>query len=286
MPDRDLVGWVHNPGVPEAAALVGSLVESLGLGGVSWTAPATDLNMSAETLARTSAIVTAGGDGTILRVAQVAAPHSVPILGINLGRVGFMTELSVEEAATRIPAYLEGSQRVERRMMLQASVVSGAHGGPPTRLTALNDVVVGRSPTAGVADVAMKVDGQRFTTYRVDAVIVATATGSTGYALAAGGPVLHPEAELILVQPLAPHMSFGTGLVVARGAVIELRVGGADGAELSFDTFKEAALGPGDRVVIEVSPHEALFLRAEGASAFYASLTRRLSPDAPRGRVG
>jgi NAD+ kinase len=276
MSDRDLVGLVHNPRVPATASLVDSLVESLDLWDRSWAASAADLEAGDERLARTSVIITAGGDGTILRAARAAAPHSIPILGINMGRVGFMTELTKGEALGKVPAYLDGGQRTEERMMLQASVISPQNGAPNAGLHALNDVVINRRTEARLLDISVAVDGAPLTTYRADGVIVATATGSTGYALAAGGPILSPEARIMLVQPIAAHMSLKTALVVPGESVVELTVTGDQAAVLNVDGLSAADVGPDDQVVVQCSPHVARFLRASPPSAFYATLMHRL----------
>jgi NAD+ kinase len=276
MPERTLVGFVHNPRVPEAAKLVAYLVKSLDLEGSNWVSSSAELDVSDETLAGTQAIITAGGDGTILRVVRIAAPHSVPILGINLGRVGFMAELTVGEAAEKVPRYLDGSPRVEERMMLQASVTSRPGVQPHLVVQALNDVVVSRGAIVRLLDIETKIDGALLTTYRADGVITATPTGSTGYALSAGGPVLHPEARELLVQPIAAHMSFQTGIVISSDSVIELRIKGEHDAVLSADGFSNTVLSPDDRLTIRRSPHSARFLRKAPPAEFYATLTQGL----------
>ena len=277
MSQRDLVGFVYNPRVPKAARLVSSLVKSLKLQDNSWTSAATQLDIGDETLANTSAIVTAGGDGTILRVVRIAAPHSVPILGINLGRVGFMTELAVGDAEKKVPGYITGSPRVEERMMLQASVTSGPDAPLRMKVHALNDVVVSRGAVPQLLDIGVTIDGASLVTYRADGVISATATGSTGYALSAGGPIMYPEARSILIQPLAAHISLQTGLVVPENSVIELKIGRGQEAVLSVDAFTDTDLGPEDVVLIERSPHVARFLRADPPASFYSRLAQRLS---------
>jgi NAD+ kinase len=245
------------------------------LAGRSWISSAEPIEVDDGTLSRTHTVVTAGGDGTILRAVRVAAPHAVPILGVNLGRVGFMTELAVADAPTRIPDYLDGTHRVEVRMMLQASVV-GSSGKTSIEAHALNDVVVSRGAVPRLLDIDVSVDGVPLTTYRADGVIVSTATGSTGYALAAGGPTLYPEAREILIQPVAAHMGLQTGLIVPEDAVVELTVDSDDDAGLSVDSFTDARLGRGDRVVVKRSPHEARFLRSGTPSDFYGTVTQRL----------
>ena len=276
MTDRNLVGLVHNPLVPEAGDLVRSLAESLKLRGTCWLASAAEIDVDGEALANTGVIITAGGDGTILRVVRVAAPHSVPILGVNLGRVGFMTELSVEQAAEKIPAYLNGTARVEERLMLQASVVSRSGEERRPAVHALNDVVVSRGAVPRLLDLEIMVDGVPLPTYRADGVIVATATGSTGYSLSAGGPILYPEAKVVLIQPLAAHMSLQSGIIVPDASVVQIGVRSGPEAVFSLDGLTDAVLGEDEVVVIERSPHVARFLRADTAAAFYSTVTRRL----------
>ena len=282
MPGRELVGLVYNPLVPEALGLATSLVDSLGLQQRSWVASATDLEIAPDTLSNTSAVITAGGDGTILRVARLVSPYEVPIVGINMGRVGFMTELTVEEAPAKLPEYLNGASRVEERMMLRASLGSPAGTAKGREIHALNDVVVSRGAAPQLLDINVTIDGVELTTYRADGVIVSTATGSTGYALSAGGPVLHPEARSMLLQPVAAHMSLRTGLIVRADSTVELAVGGGDDAVLSVDSFAEASVGREHSVRVERSRHVARFLRAEPPSTFYANLTHRLGIAGPR----
>ena len=284
MPDKDLIGFVYTTRVAEAHDLVRSLVRLLQIEDRSWIAPADMLEIKAAELDRTLTIVTAGGDGTILRAVGVAAPFDVSILGINLGRVGFMTELNVEEAPGRIREYFEGNPRVEERMMIQASIM-GAEGDAGEPVHALNDIVVTRGGPARILDIEATVDGIPLTTYRADGVIVATATGSTGYALSAGGPILYPEVKVLLLQPLAPHMSLHTGLVLDADSVIELTASGETDVHLSLDGHSDNELAPGQRVTVRRSPHVAKFLRASSAPAFYANLFDRLGvkeyPDRP-----
>ena len=285
MSEKDLVGLVYTTRVAEARDLVQSLTRLLEIEGRSWMAPASEPELRDADLGRTTTIITAGGDGTILRVANVAAPFDVPILGINLGRVGFMTELNVEEAPSRISEYFQGSPRVEERMMIQASVSSSANAEPGQPIHALNDIVVTRGGPARILDIEATVDGIPVTTYRADGVIVSTATGSTGYALSAGGPILSPEVKALLLQPLAPHMSLHTGLVMDADSVIELVASGETDVILSLDGHIDAKLGPRDKVTVRRSPHVTRFLRADPASAFYANLFDRLGvkeyPDRP-----
>lgn len=275
MAQRYLIGMVYNSQIAGAHGLVGSLVGSLGLRRRSWVCSAAEIETVQDELERTSLVVVVGGDGTILRTVRAVAPHAVPIVGINMGRVGFMTELTVEEAADRLPAYLEGGLRVEERMMLQASIVSDSEA-PRLTAHALNEVVVSRGSVGRLLDIETTVDGVPLTSYRADAVIVSTATGSTGYALSAGGPILYPEAAVVLVQPVAAHTGMRDGLILPGSSVIELRASGGHQPMLSVDGSLDMSLDAGEKVTVRRSPHVARFMRAHPASTFYSTLVRRL----------
>ena len=272
---KDLIGFAYNPMISRTSGFVASLVDELGLRHRSWVSEASDVDLDLERLRRTSVVITAGGDGTILRVARRVAQHHIPILAINMGRVGFMTELAVEDAAGRIPEYLDGSARVEHRMMLRASLREQDGSGDGIELHALNDVVITRGSPPRLLDVETRIDGVLLTTYRADGVIVSTPTGSTSYSLSAGGPILYPEAKEIVIQPLAAHMSFQTGLVVSQDSVVELTLQRGRDVIMSVDGSTDS-IEAGQTIVIERSPHVASFLRKEPAESFYSTLTQRL----------
>ncbi len=276
MTSHKLVGMVYNPDVAEAANILADLVDSLGLHRRCWSSSVDSTEEIREKLDKTSLIVVAGGDGTILRTVRISAPFDVPIVGINLGRIGFMTELKVEEAVEKLPDYLEGNMRVEERMMLEATVTSGSERRPRMKLQALNEVVMGRGSVARLHDINTTVDGEPLANYRADAVIVSTATGSTGYALSAGGSIIYPEARIVLVQPVAAHIGLRDGLVLPEESVIELTLNDGHPGMLSVDGFLDSSMNANDTVTIKRGPHMARFLRADPPSSFYASLTRRL----------
>ena len=276
MPNRSIVGLVHHPSLPEAKRLVSSLVTDLALQDRCWVSSPATIDESGGTLDDTSMIITAGGDGTILQTVRAAAPHHVPILGINMGRVGFMTELTVEDAIGKIPSYLAGNARVEERMMLQASVTSPQRTEPFLTVHALNDIVVSRGQT-GLLDVEVEVDGACLYTYRADGLIIATPTGSTGYALSAGGPIVYPEASTVQIQPVAAHLSFQSGIIVSGDSTVGLKMAPQYEAVLTVDGFAHTTLGPDDIVTVQRSPHVTRFLRNTSPAEFYSRLTARLS---------
>ncbi len=275
MSDKHLVGFMYSPSVPDALDVITSLIQQLDLTDRSWVASVSEPEIESETLDATSLIVTAGGDGTIIRVNRIASPHHVPIVGINMGRVGFMAEVSVDEAAARLPEYLDGAVRLEDRLMLQAEVTARPNGEARVVAHALNEAIV-RGTLPRLLDVEVTIDGAKLATYRADGVIVSTPTGSTGYALSAGGPVLQPEAKVLLIQPLAAHISLQTGLVVPDDSTVELAVADDDEAMISVDNLTNATLDSNEKVVIKKSPYSASFLRTEPPSAFYSGLTQRL----------
>ena len=220
-------------------------------------------------------LVTVGGDGTLLRAASVAAQAAVPLLGVNLGRLGFLTEIEADDALDAVPRYLDGSVgRVYERHMIQAE----AAGAAPVH--ALNDVVVSRASAGHLARIGVRVDGAELTTYQADAVIVATATGSTAYALSAGGPILHPSSADMVLVPVAAHGDMDAPMVVPAESTIELTVKTDHPAVMTADGFVNVPLGPEGSVRVSGSPHRALFLRADGRAGsearFYETLVYRL----------
>lgn len=269
------IGFVYNALVAEAPPLIESLISRLELRGRSWTSSAFEVARRESEFADTSMIVVAGGDGTILRTVHAVAAYGIPIVAVNLGRVGFMSELRAEEAAERLPVYFNGEVRTERRMMLRATVTDGG-GRRILSADALNDVVVGRGGVARLLDIDTVVDGEFLTSYRADAVIVSTPTGSTGYALSAGAPIFFPEALMMMLQPVAAHTGLRDGLVLPPDTEVSLTASDGKRASLSVDGMEDVELEPEYVVSVRRSPREALFLRAQPRTAFYTELTGRL----------
>ena len=221
----------------------------------------------------TDLLLSIGGDGTILRAAQITAVAKapVPITGINMGKLGFMTELGANEAKEKLPALLEGEGWLDERAMLEAEI--DADG---TTYYALNDVVVARGAVARVVYIEASIDGEKLTTYKADGVVVATATGSTGYSLSAGGPILHPRAKEFLLSPILPHLSLGYSLVLPSTAVVKLRLATVHEATLSIDGHINPPLADGAVITVRHSSTKARFLRIHPENAFYSSLEQKL----------
>lgn len=273
------VGIIYNARIPEALDLGMAIFNGLALGKDSWISPTENLETLQQRMPETDLVITVGGDGTILRAAQATAAWAVPIVGVNMGRLGFMTELQVGEALEKLPLYLDGECRVEERNMLQARLVKARDSGA-TQVEgpyhALNDTVVARGAVARVVTVSASIDGAPLTIFRADGVILSTATGSTGYSLSVGGPILDPLSECLVLKPVAAHIGLSAGLVLSPSSKVRLSLEGHQQAILSVDGYVDYPMDPGDRVELQQSPLKAKFLRAHPPSDFYATLTRRL----------
>ena len=242
-----------------------------------WVAPTNQEARCLEAAPGSDVIISIGGDGTILRVAHVAVPLGIPILGVNTGRVGFIAEIQGSEALEKVPEYLSSEGRIEERATLDVEVVPAeGNRGHSAHYTALNDVVVGRAAVAKVAQIQARVDGVPITAYRADAVILATATGSTGYALASGGPVLYPESKELILVPVSAHLSLSSPVIIPPDAMVELKLLSEFQGIASVDGQRDHPLRTGDLVRARRSERVARFLRSEPAAAFFATLARRL----------
>jgi len=270
------IGILYNPMIEAARTLAEELKDFLAARGVSvWLCSAWEGEEAKSQAGGTELILTVGGDGTILRAAQVAVQGQIPITGVNLGRLGFMTELGAEEAKDKLPSLLEGKGWLDERAMLDVEL--GAAGSEPERsFYALNDVVVARGAIARVVYVEASIDGEPLATYKGDGVIVATATGSTGYSLAAGGPILHPQAKEFLLSPILPHLSPAYSLVLPAEVVVKLRLTTAHQAGLSVDGHINLPLESGAVITVKHSSNSGRFLRIHPGAAFYSSLELKL----------
>jgi NAD+ kinase len=279
------IGILYHPKVEATQVKARELSGFLGSRGASvWLGSAWDRDKAREQLPGTDLVLTVGGDGTILRAAQVVIPDIIPITGINLGRLGFMTELDAGEAPEKLPALLDGKGWIDERALLQAELVTP--GKAPRVFHALNDIVVARGEIARIIRIEATVNGEPLTTYKTDGVVVATATGSTGYALAAGGPILHPQSRDFLLVPVAPHLSSAYAVVLPPAAELRLRVTAVHPATLSVDGHINLSLSSGDAVTVKLSPDTLRFLRIRPEGSFYRSLEARLKGEDVSGRKG
>lgn len=214
-----------------------------------------------------------GGDGTMLGIARQLAPYDVPLIGINQGRLGFMTDIPLEGMLDVLAKMLAGRFQAERRTLLEGQVLRDGeviHVG-----MAVNDVVVARGAGAGMAELRVDVDGHFMYNQRSDGLIIATPTGSTAYALSAGGPLLHPSLGGIGLVPIAPHALSNRPIVLPESSLIEIEIIRGRDISINFDMQTFASLTAHDRILIKRSPHTITFLHPEGWS-YYHTLREKL----------
>jgi NAD+ kinase len=269
------IGILYHPMVEATLHKAKQLQDFLGAQvDAAWLCSAWEGTQISAQLDDTDLLLSVGGDGTILRSAQAAALRNIPVTGINLGNLGFMTELGADEAVEKLPSLLAGEGWIDERAMLEAEL--RAPDGQTQSFHALNDVVIARGAIARLIRVEVSLDEQRLTTYRADGVIVATATGSTGYALAAGGPILYPQSHDQLLLPITPHLSPAHALVMSPQTVIRLRVMAIHEATLSIDGHVNQPLADGAQITVKHSPHKTRFLRIHPQDSFYRTLEAKL----------
>ena len=276
------VGCCYHPKLPndlgrhvaeELVAIAAKHVEE------TWVASAWDEEATRQHMPDTELLLCVGGDGTVLRAAQLGVISDALLLGVNMGRLGFLTELDSATAKKRLPDIIAGAGRIEERAMLHAEVLApdGDNGDKaPARHDALNDVVIGRRTLGRTVQVSISVDGSPLADVRADGVIIATATGSTAYSLSAGGAILAPESKEILVTPLAPHLASHNSVVLPPSSVIEVELAVGE-ATFSVDGERDLDLQAGETVRVALSPHRARFVRLGEQTEFYSRLARRLN---------
>ena len=226
-------------------------------------------------------LISLGGDGTVLRAGHLCAPLNVPILAINLGRFGFLTEVKLDQWHDLLPRLRSGEYWLEHRMMLHAE--QWRAGEMLGTWDVLNEIVVSRGHIVRPVHLIASVDQRYLTTYVADALIASTATGSTAYALAAGGPILPPELRNILLVAVAPHLSVDRAIILSEGSSVSIVVHTDHQAVLSPDGQVPIGLADGDRVEAYASDHTIRFLRFQDPGYFYRNLTPHMSQNPSTG---
>ena len=267
------IGLVYNSKSIESKRLADSIKSNLSLD--SWICSSIELEKNTNLFKNTDLVIVFGGDGTILRVAEYTSLHtsctaniqkSIPILGINMGRVGFMTEIQISKISDKsilstINSYIERMslsnlcQFEDHRSMLQIDI-----NGESLKDNVLNDIVVTRHMNASLVELSVSINKFHLGIYRSDGLIISTATGSTGYSMSAGSPVIHPQSKDFLLQPLVPHMSSNSAIVVPQDASIEIETSNQD-LLVSLDGFRNKILKPYSQISIKRSTHITTFLR-------------------------
>ena len=215
-----------------------------------------------------------GGDGTMLNIARTLAPHDMALVGVNQGRLGFLTDISVETMIATIGAILDGKFVAEERMLLEGQVHSGAK--KMFEALAFNDVVVSKGPKGSMLELEVRVDGQFIYNQRADGLIVATPTGSTAYALSSGGPIVHPSLSVMALVPVSPHTLSNRPIVISSSSAVEIVVRDNPEPRVHFDSHSRCDLREGDRIVVRRYARTISLLHPEGHS-YYGMLREKLN---------
>ena len=268
MPDIKVVGVISKPGIPHASTILSELV-------AWWKAHGVETRLDHESarylgsdagLAReqvpegTQLVIVLGGDGTLLAAARAVAGREIPIFPVNLGGLGFLTAITLDQLYPELERALTGDQRVVPRRMLHGEVVRD--GKTVASYEALNDIVIGKTQIARMIDLETYVDGQYVSTFKADGLIVATPTGSTAYSLSAGGPIVFPAVAAICITPVCPHMLTNRPVLVPSTSVIEIVcMASRMEAYLTIDGQVGEPLIENDRVVCRSSEHQIHLIR-------------------------
>ncbi|HYD94340.1 MAG TPA: NAD kinase [Noviherbaspirillum sp.] len=260
----DIAGFLAKSGY--RVVLEAETAQSVSLPGVPAMTPA-EIGQHADVA------IVVGGDGTMLGIARQLAPYDVPLIGINQGRLGFMTDIPQEGMIQVLADMLGGKLDHEQRSLLEGSVLRD--GEPIFHALAFNDVVVARGATTGMAELKVEVDGHFMYNQRSDGLIISTPTGSTAYALSSGGPLLHPSLSGIVLVPIAPHALSNRPIVIPDSCTIMVEIMGGRDISVNFDMQSLASLQHHDRIFIRRSAHAITFLHPQGWS-YYDTLREKL----------
>jgi NAD+ kinase len=226
-------------------------------------------------------VIAMGGDGTMLRAGHLCAPVQVPILGVNMGRLGFLMEVERKDWHSLLPRLLKGDYWLEKRMLLRSELWhANQHIGS---WNVLNEVFIGRGEQVRPVHLTTYLDDSFLTTYVADGLIAATPTGSTAYALAVGGPILPPDLRNILIVPVAPHLSFDRAIVLAEGSSVSITVSTTHQAVISIDGQPPLSIADGDCVRVSASDDTICFVRFQDPSYFYRNLTSHMNQNPSTG---
>ena len=255
-----LIGIISKAGIEKSLDLASKIADKISIAHDVWVSDVDDIDTYRSKFKDTQLVITLGGDGTILRVARSISSFEIPILGINLGRVGFMTEIPYSDSLKILDEVLKDINkfRIEKRLMLKATGISN---NQKFELNALNDIVLGHQSVSRLMDIDVYVDSELMAEYRADGIIISS------------------EQKLMLIQPIAPHMSLDVGVVVPDDSKISINIASPNKAVVSADGFDEVVLGEKDKIDVEISKHVTRFIRLNNQSDFYKQLTSRLKRD-------
>jgi NAD+ kinase len=275
----------------EASSIVGTLSKWLGERGIEAVLEASlaarrrgYVGFTLDTIPRdASLVVVLGGDGTLLSVARAMGAKQVPILGVNLGSLGFLTDVTLEQLYQTLESVLSGEATIDSRMMLRAELLRKEE--TLASEVVLNDVVITKGAIARIIEVGVEIDQQFVANIRADGLIVSTPTGSTAYSLAAGGPILHPNLDAVILTPICPHTLTQRPVVVSNEAKVELTLrGNSEEVYATFDGQSSNPMEPGDVIRVRQSRHQVKLVSPPGKNYFQVLRHKLRWAERPRSR--
>jgi NAD+ kinase len=271
------IGFAYNPTSDAAVELrerAAGWAEAHGI--AEWSSPAADHDALHRELPGTDVLVVLGGDGTFLRAAHAVIEDDVPLLGINVGKVGFLSKVEANDIEPVLAKLVDGRYEIEPRMALEGRILRGGTQSSGERLLALNDVVVARGSLARVVRLDTSIDGTHLASFIADGLVVASPTGSTGYSFSAGGPILGPTARNLVVTPIAGYLTTIRSVVVGPTAIVRCRVVDAHEALVSVDGREDIPLAVGDVVEVRAIERPVRLVEPEGSLPFWDLVRRKV----------
>jgi NAD+ kinase len=272
------IGFAYNPTIEAAVELSTRAAGWCRTHGVEhWQSQAGDLPTLLESLPGSDALVVLGGDGTFLRAARAIAEVDVPMVGINLGKVGFLSKAEAGDFDAVLGGILKGEYRIDERMALEGRILRDGQPIDPTRHVALNDFVVARGALARVCRLDVSIDDTHLATFTADGLVVSSPTGSTGYSFSAGGPILDPVSRNLVVTPIAAYLSAIRSVVVSPEQTVRCRVVDAHEALVSVDGREDMPIRVGDTVEVRAVTRPLRLIEPAGSLPFWDLLRRKVA---------
>jgi len=282
------IGFAYNPTIEAAVELSARAAGWCQVRGIGeWQAPSGEMETFRRELPTTDVLVVLGGDGTFLRAARAVAEIDVPLLGINLGKVGFLSKAEATDFEAVLGLIANGEYRIDERMALEGRILRGGTGaphdatrvpaGPVTRHFALNDVVIARGSLARVCRLDVEIDDSHLATFVADGLVVASPTGSTGYSFSAGGPIVDPVSRNLIVTPIAAYLSSIRSVVVSPTQVVRCTVVDAYEALVSIDGREDLTIAVGDVVEVRAVEQPIRLIEPVGAQPFWDLLRHKVA---------
>ena len=271
------IGFAYNPTNEAAVELSARASGWCRMRGIDdWQAQAGDIDRLRAELPTTDAVVVLGGDGTFLRAARAVAEIDVPLLGLNLGKVGFLSKAEAGDLETVLQHLADGAFTIDERMILEGRILRAGRVGEDERHLALNDIVVARGSLARVCRLDVSIDGTHLATFIADGLVVASPTGSTGYSFSAGGPILDPVSRNLVVTPIAAYLSAIRSVVVSPRQVVRCLVVDAHEALVSVDGREDLPIAVGDTVEVRAVERPIRLIEPKGSPPFWDLLRHKV----------